>query len=330
MTEELPKKGKRVLLFIRKSNLDYGDEKEVFSVNLPTLRILVLLGIGRARARQQIVQQIKKDKIKTIIIPMAHPWDLHFQKYLQIQGVKVIRIIHDSKRHPGDIWPRNKDILKMCDADQIITLSRFTASFLEIHSNKTIVSCHPVLKYGSSSSTLNAQVLINNYDLIIGRQKKYQNSKKVIRWWVKLPASIKQSRNLVVAGNLNMTTRMAVSSEKNVILLDRWLTDAEFGYLVENANRVICIYKEASQSGIVSAAQFAGVPVLVSNVGGLPEQIETFGGGVVASLLSEVDWQAKYIILNELKSLSNNAEFRTTKFMSDILLAIDAVESFNQ
>jgi glycosyltransferase involved in cell wall biosynthesis len=36
---------------------------------------------------------------------------------------------------------------------------------------------------------------------------------------------------------------------------------------------VICLYKEASQSGIVEQAKYWGVPIIVSNVGGLPEQI---------------------------------------------------------
>lgn len=323
--EELAKYGKEFVLITRKNGLRDPRNLRVFEVKMPSLRTLAALGIGRRRTERQIIDVVRRFQIGTIIIPMAHPWDVRFQKNLQSQGVKIIRIIHDAKRHPGDIWPRNKDIKKLCNVDAIITLSRYTASLLENSEHKTIISCHPELKYGSFGSTSNNRVFGSEYDLIIGRQKKYQNTKTVVKWWAKLPEDIKGGRRLVVAGDVGTVTRLLLRGTRNVIFLDRWLTDAEFGNLVAHANRIICIYKEASQSGIVSAAQSRMVPVLVSDVGGLPEQIESFGGGLVTSLDSHFDWKTKYESLDQLEIRSNSHEMATAKFMNDVMQALDQV-----
>src|ERR1035437_620495 len=75
LSEELPKYGKDVTLFTRKRKFQRRNNLQVFLVKLPSSRVLAAIGIGRDRAMWQIIQQIRKDKIRIVIIPMAHPWD---------------------------------------------------------------------------------------------------------------------------------------------------------------------------------------------------------------------------------------------------------------
>ena len=326
LLDELSKDGKNIVIMARKKELLRGSDSGDLLVEIPKQRVLAALGLGRNKAKNQIINKIKRDNIRTIIIPMAHPWDLSFQEIVQAEGVKIIRIIHDAKRHPGDIWPRTRDIERMCDADFVVTLSQFVASILKVQKSKSLVSCHPELKYGTQITPSNDQELASGYDLIIGRHKKYQNTRVVAKWWTSLPEQVKQGRKLVVAGKLGVATKVALSSQKNLIVQNQWLSDFEFGKLVAGANRVICIYREASQSGIVSAAQSSQTPVLVSNVGGLPEQIESFGGGLVTQLGSKGDWQIKYTELNNLTNQSTVYETPTRRFINDVETAIARVE----
>jgi len=302
------------------------DSTTEISIQIPSLRLLAWIGIGRKRAKIRVIQLIKEAKIETILIPMAHPWDLYWQKLLRSQGVKIIRIIHDAKRHPGDLWPRNRDIEKLCNSDYVITLSRYTASLLQDLTQSIIVSCIPEFEYSVETYKTSEFSEIEDYDLIIGRQRKYQNSKSVIKWWTNLPAEVKNGRKLVVAGKLSLFTRVLLNNPQNVIFINRWLSEKEFENLISGANRIICLYKEASQSGIISAAQSKSIPVLVSDAGGLQEQIETFGGGVVASLGSKEDWELKYELLNKMEFHASNHIFATPRFISDIMRAIALVE----
>jgi hypothetical protein len=326
LRDELSKDDKKIVIMARKKELLRGNHSEDLLVEIPKLRVLAALGVGRNKAQKQIFNKIKRDNIRTIIIPMAHPWDLSFQELLQAEGVKIIRIIHDAKRHPGDIWPRTRDIERMCDADFVVTLSQFVASILKVQKRKLLVSCHPELKYGNQITPSNHQELARDYDLIIGRHKKYQNTRMVAKWWTSLPEQLKQGRKLVVAGRVGYTTKVSLSTQNNLLVHNKWLSDFEFGKLVAGANRVICIYREASQSGIVSAAQSSQTPVLVSNVGGLPEQIESSGGGLVTKLESKDDWQIKYAELNNLTNQSTVYETPTRRFMNDVETAITRIE----
>jgi glycosyltransferase involved in cell wall biosynthesis len=320
---QLPESGKEVVIFTGEGKKKDNNKNKIVVVKIPKSKALVALGFGRAKAFNQIITACQESNTKRIIIPMAHPWDLHFQNGLKSKGIKIIRIIHDGKRHPGDVWPTNLAIQKMCDVDRIVTLSRYTASLLNNCESKTIISAHPELQYGSSVSSSDIPVTEKNYDLIIGRQKRYQNTSNVVKWWRKLPQNVTENRKLVVAGKLSFITRVALAGSKNVIFVSRWLTDSEYGNLVSGASRVLCLYREASQSGVVAAAQARKVPVLVSDVGGLSEQINSFGGGSIASLSSQADWQLKYEGLGSLPILNGTHQSPTSDFINRVLESLD-------
>ena len=195
----------------------------------------------------------------------------------------------------------------MCNADCVITLSAYTASLLREYSSNSVVSCMPSLIFSLPPNETKYLEQTKEYDLIIGRQKSYQNTITVVKWWTKLQPDIKQDRHLIVAGKLTFFAKFCLKGLPRVTLLNRWLSDNEFGKLIHHANRVICIYREASQSGIIAAAQSCSTPVLVSDVGGLKEQIEEFGGGLVTTLSSKSEWQESYEGLNEGRFTSSDS-----------------------
>ena len=317
-------RGKEFIVITRNKKNVSANNLNTFQLALPRIRVSSLVGIGRKKALQQIIGLLKYHNVQTVLIPMAHPWDIYFQKKLQTEGIKIIRIIHDASRHPGELWPTGRDIGTMNKADAIVSLSKYTSSLLSAKPNKIFTACHPILEYGENPKVATRSILESEYDLIIGRQKGYQNTKSVARWWMSLPQPIKQERKLVIAGDLNVFTKLIIRGGKDVIFINRWLSDGEFLDLISGANRVICLYKEASQSGVVSAAQSLKVPLLVSDIGGLPDQINSLGGGLVASYQSKADWQFKYEELNEKSMNFPDIDINKT-FFKNIFMAIDFV-----
>lgn len=320
---EFNKKNIPATLFSKENHTTNPSDNFV-NIVMPKSRFLAFMGFRKNAAKKRIIQESKKRGINTLIIPMAHPWDLSFQKTLRAMGIRIIRIVHDPEKHPGDIWPRDKDILKLCNVDGILTLSHYTAGKLAGTNARVIASCVPNLNQLANTQEQNF-LGIFGYDLIIGRHKKYQNTKNVINWWIKLPTPVKQNRKLLIAGEINKKTSAQYKDFKDVIFYEKWLSVKEFNSILENADRVLCLYVEASQSGIITAAQNKKIPVLASNVGGLSEQIELFGGGLIADVHDKNDWQEKYHEINLGKISRYKQKNMTQMFLKDLFTLIKSV-----
>lgn len=55
---------------------------------------------------------------------------------------------------------------------------------------------------------------------------------------------------------------------------NRFIPDAELAELIQGAYCAVCPYKDATQSGVVMSAFAFNKPIIATNVGGLPEQVE--------------------------------------------------------
>jgi glycosyltransferase involved in cell wall biosynthesis len=64
-------------------------------------------------------------------------------------------------------------------------------------------------------------------------------------------------------------------------IMNRFIPDDELAILIQNSLFVVCPYIDATQSGAVMSAFAFNVPVLATNVGGLPEYVEHLKSGYV-------------------------------------------------
>jgi glycosyltransferase involved in cell wall biosynthesis len=191
---------------------------------------------------------------------MSSPGDL-FLNDLQKLMIVTTRVIHDIEKHPGDFWPTKYVIQRLLEAQRIILLSDFIFDRVD----------HP-RKYKSSLSRKNISFGINKpecnlpgkYLLFIGRFKTYKNLELLEEIIEAIP-----EKTFVVAGEGS-----GIFADKvNVITIQKWLDDSEIEWLIKNAQVLLALYSEASQSGVVEQALFWRVPCLVSRNGGLPEQV---------------------------------------------------------
>lgn len=88
---------------------------------------------------------------------------------------------------------------------------------------------------------------------------------------------------VVVAGAGSDPAVRRMAANPRFVIIQRYVANREVVNLTRNAVAVVCPYKSASQSGIVSTAFLFGRPIIASDVGGFGEFIETGANGVLTS-----------------------------------------------
>jgi len=245
-------------------------------------KLLMLAKVHRTSYLERVISHLKLSSIQVVILLFPHPWDLALVKKIRREqmNIKFIRILHDAKRHPGDSWPTQKWINDSMKVDSIVTLSAFVSNQVKESTAPIFVGGHPSFPIlDLAGEYLSSIPLDLDYDLIAGRLRKYQNTTRTANNWLSITQT--PPKVLVIAGKLNLYDKFTLKKDRRIIRIKKEISDFKFQSLIAHASLVICFYKEASQSGIVAMAQTLGVPVVVSDVGALPEQIEKYGGGTV-------------------------------------------------
>jgi glycosyltransferase involved in cell wall biosynthesis len=161
-----------------------------------------------------------------------------------------------------------------------VTLSNYIARQLttnhKVDPTKIMVCSFPTPKIQNNQ---NKKALSPKKILLIGRGKKYQGQKLLEEAWELID---KTDKILVIAGEgFKPNPKHSDIEYKNW-----WMTREEMIDEISSSDLVVFPYTEASQSGTIPICRALGVPVLVSNLGGLSEQIVVGQDGVVVQNLS--------------------------------------------
>ena len=113
-------------------------------------------------------------------------------------------------------------------------------------------------------------------------------------------------------------------------VVNRWIAEDEFAAILRRYDVVVLSHTEASQSGIVAAAFGAGLPVIVTPVGGLAGQVSPGVNGLIAAGVTPDAVAAAIAQLVEdgemLRRLQNGvratAQSRSMESFRDALLSV--------
>lgn len=116
-----------------------------------------------------------------------------------------------------------------------------------------------------------------------GHLRPYKDVALLVRAWrrARRPASAR----LVVAGESYLGAAgqaellSAAAHDESIFIVNRYLECTELTYLLRSAELVVAAHRAASQSGVVAVARELGTPCLVSDAGGLAEQVAADGAG---------------------------------------------------
>lgn len=234
---------------------------------------------------------IRRNHIQLVYVPMRHLWSPAINSFLHLWRVPVVHCVHDAKPHPGDsgfLWNITlRWELRFSKA--VVVLSNAVGQLLEAQfgdllGQKTVhLSALPVFRSVRSEtadeSSRPRPRSTTNF-VFFGRIAPYKGLDVLVPAFTSLPD--KQARLTIVGtGTVPDDLMSAIESDERIECRNEWLDEGEIAALLECQDIMVLPYSEASQSGAIMSAYGAGLPVIVSPVGGLVEQVEENVTGII-------------------------------------------------
>jgi len=231
---------------------------------------------------------------------------------LLLRNKKIVLNVHDPEQHSGEHDWKTKLIRKLLfrKISAFCTFSNFSSSLLEKIYSPTVPICRlrlvPYKSYLYFENKLvpgidklpNEKIL-----LFFGRISQYKGLDELLVIFAKL---IKRFKNvkLVVAGKGSYQYQIPpeLVGSSSLILINRFILQNEIKSIFEQADVLVCPYRDATQSGVLMTAAIFKTPVIVSNVGALPEYISDGVNGYIYDINDDLGLENAI-----LKFLINNA-----------------------
>lgn len=257
-----------------------------------------------------IIDTSKNLEITKFIFIMPHSWDLYVSKKLRKHGIKCFHIIHDYKSHPGEFFPPALYLRLLCkSAYGVLCLSDYVAARLPIKFRNKIARID-FPEYGTVALTNSEVAKTTHSILMIGRSSKYKN--------------LNNGLSAVVTSNF--TGKVTIAGEiaenglqyENLTIISGWLTRSEIENLISESEIILLPYSSASQSGIIPIAIYFSKKIVLTNVGGLPEQVIGYLNSYISkdSTSISISKSINEALASEINKISNdlhkNKEWKST------------------
>lgn len=246
-----------------------------------------------AELRKRIVERIRRDRVEAVIEIIPHVWSPFIMPSVRQAGARYITIQHDSAPHAGDYRSRiARRVFETASrqADLVLTLSQVVANGLAADpeiAKKTITLFLPDVR--PSMAGLHRHNLKSPGPdvplrlLWLGRIMPYKGLPLFVEAVEKLRArGVDVEVGVFGEGSLGDSGARLKATGVRCEIDNRWHSHREVADLLSRFHVAVLSHTGASQSGVASTALGAGVPVIVTPVGGLPEQIEHGVTGLVA------------------------------------------------
>ncbi len=217
---------------------------------------------------------------------------------LRKKKITTAIVIHDVVYHPANNFTFRKKFVEHL-RQQSLNKTINTASCLILLSNNSVryfQERHPKYKAKTIMFRLGAHIpniggtrpgeienQIKEYLLFFGRIDKYKGIGRLCKAYSSLSQEEQKNTKLVIAGRgtFSEEEQSLIEDNKNIILINRFITDEEMVWLMQHTKAVVVPYIEASQSGVVPIAYHFGKPVISSNLPGLVENIVPNKTGII-------------------------------------------------
>ena len=227
------------------------------------------------------------NRIDVVDCTMSHLWNAATVSAIRKAGGRYFLTLHDATPHPGDNYFVRQWLLRreVAAADAVITLTRHVQDELcrvyGVPRERITIAPHGVFQYGLSTGPREFPRNRPFRLLFFGRVLPYKGLDLLLTAFEVLRREF-PDLELVIAGSGNLTPHDEQLREmQGVTVQNRWIPEGEIGAIFADADLLVAPYVEASQSGVVATAFGAAMPVIVTPVGGLAEQVRHLETGVV-------------------------------------------------
>lgn len=234
----------------------------------------------------QLLKRITMFHPDAILATMIHPWHEIIFSLLR-KKILRIKIIHDVDPHVGErsFFKRMLSKWDIITSDEWIVLTQNSRNKLQekgIDSNHILVIPHAHFGFYNHYSPPKINNSLNYRIGFFGRICKYKGVDNLLESYMQVVKSIPQLKLLVAGSGALDEIFIKRCNSINVELYNRWIEDDEVTSLLSKVDIVVLPYLDASQSGVIPLAFSLGKPVIVTNVGGLSEQVPSDCGLLVA------------------------------------------------
>lgn len=243
----------------------------------------------KAKKAARLVNEICPD---VVIMPEDSIFSMQVMAFLS-NKIKKGFIIHDVNPHPSNMGLRKRITHYVSTAMRRIGLNTTDkVVLLSKNSYNRFLNRYPNIKEKALIYTLGAHIpytggFINKpielsedyrkgFALFFGRIDKYKGVDRLVRTFKEITENKTEEIPLIIAGKgiLDDISKEIILKGESILLLNRFINDAEMIWLFKNCKFVVLPYTEASQSGILPIAYAFGKPVIASNIQGLCENVD--------------------------------------------------------
>ena len=243
------------------------------------------------KLRHRIGAEIRRRHVSAVIELMPHVWSPFLVSAIRSAGARYITVAHDAVAHPGDLTGMANRVIDLAvsRADRVITLSKTVTARLQdsgrVSPDRISTLFLPNVTYGSRNTRTPREPDAPLRVLFFGRILPY----KGLGFFVDALERLGQAGLRVESGvfgegalGVNEARLKGIGAE----VVNRWICEDEIASILSRYDVMVVSHVEASQSGVVATAFGAGLPVVATPVGALPEQINSGVNGLVADTVS--------------------------------------------
>ncbi len=265
-------------------------EIQTFKGNKATLtgKLAAFYGLtGLAQIGQQFMEFVARHQIDLVVCTMPAIWDVAVLAPIRTLNLPFLLVVHDPTPHPGDSYPfRHLSMRReIAAADGLITLSDHVKQQLmtrhAIAGDMIWTMPHGAFEFGAKRyRQLDRDRPVRL--LFLGRIIAYKGLDLLLDAYRMLQA---QGLNvaLEVMGSGDIAPYAAqLAGLSGVTMTNHWVDEDDIGAALARNDIMVLPYREASQSGVAASAATAGMPMVVTPVGGLIEQVADGTTGVIA------------------------------------------------
>lgn len=240
----------------------------------------------------RIASYIRKHKeICVVHIQWLRLWkvDILFARWLKNRGIKVVFTAHNLLPHDSGDTQREKYRIYYKTVDKICVHTAITKKELidqfEIDSDKVEVIPHGIIYSDVPEDTIiyRAESLKKKYEISpktlvissLGIQSYYKGIDILIDLWSEeKELNANPDVKLMIVGKNSNLDYTPLEGIGNVVIVNERISNEDFQAYLEISDVILLPYRKISQSGMLFSAIARNKPVVISNIGGLPDPLD--------------------------------------------------------
>ena len=235
----------------------------------------------------KIKKIIYNEKADFIYIPMLTVWSSIL--LLFIKKKNIIMTIHDVEMHKGEenIFLEYLYSNSIRKSRKIIVLSqRFILHVMTKYGfEKKDICWIPHANhnyYIPSDENISENNTIYKKILFFGRIYKYKGLEILLKAMLILKKNNEIKLKIVGDGNISSIENEIIKTlGSSVEIINKWIEDDDIHHYFKDIDFTVLPYIEASQSGVIMLSYSFKKPVIVTDIGGLPEQVNPSTGVII-------------------------------------------------